>query len=423
MTPKEMREKAARLITEARAKRDEITASTDESRSAEIEGQFNDMITEAENLRARADNFERLDALEAAGDARRPTGDETRGQAAPEPQAISYREAFHALMQAGGDVYALTPEVRGALRSGHVDLTAEHRAQVASTPAAGGNLVPDEAMREIVRAMAAWGPMFDDGFATVLNTTSGASLPIPGVDDIAKEAEANAAEGQALTDDGGKDVLFSKFTLDDHMIDTEWLRVSLQLMTGAMPDVEALLGSLLGERLGRKANKLLTVGTGTGEAQGIVTGATASGVAVAGVNAITSDELVKLFHSVDPAYRASPKFGFMFNDNTLAAIHMLRDGDGRYLVDEAPDGAGRIKIGAVRARYTINQAMADMAANARSIVVGDMAKYFVRKIGGVVIGTDRSAQFWPNMGIAGYTRFDGAVADPRAIKALVHPAA
>lgn len=425
MTPKEMREKRARLITQARALRDEIEASgTTEARAAELESQFDGLIAEAEALEARARKEERLAGLEASlenGDPRRPTGEHRQAGGVQEPVAVSYREAFHSWLAHGGDVYAMTPEARAALATGGVNVVPEERAQTVGSATGGGNLVPEEAMQQIVKAMIAWGPMFDDDFATVIHTPGGASMPIPGVDDTANQAAATGTEGAALADTGTKDVQFTKLTLDDYMIDTEWLRVSIQLATSGMFNMEQLLGELLGERLGKKANADLTNGTGSGQAQGIVTGATASGVTVGSNAAITADELQKLYHSVNSAYRKSPKFRFMFNDNTLAAIHSLKDGNGNYLVDEAPDGAGRLKIGGVRVRYTINDDMPDIGSNARSVIAGDMGKYYVRKIGGINILVARDSKFLPGFGIAGYTRFDGAVADAKAIKALVHP--
>jgi HK97 family phage major capsid protein len=421
MTLKEFRAKRARLIANARSKFDEITPDTPEARAAEIEGEFNSMMAEAAKLERQISNLERLERAEADlrnGDPRRPLGENAGGAAIDEPVAVDYREAFHALMCAGGDVHAMDAEARAALQARND----EFRAQVAGTDAAGGFLVPDEAHTAIVKAMAAWGPMYDDGFATVLNTNGGGTLPIPGVDDTAGRAEKNTSEGAALTDDGGKDVTFTKSTLGDFLYDTEWLRVSIQLATSGMVGMEGLLGDLLGERLGRTANDVLTVGTGTGEPLGIVTGA-GVGKTVAATGAVTADEILELLHSIDPAYRRSPKFGLMFNDNTLLALSKLKDGQGNYLLGEDGDGVSRLRIGRVSARYTINQAMANIGANNRSMIAGDMGKYFVRKIGNIVIGTDRGKEFWPGFGVAGYTRLDGAVADTKAIKALVHPAA
>ncbi|MFC6640825.1 hypothetical protein [Sulfitobacter profundi] len=81
MTPKELREKRARLVTEARAKLDEITDKTPEARAAELEGEFNSMMAEAGRLLSRAEALEQSDAalasLEEGQESNRP---EHRGQ-------------------------------------------------------------------------------------------------------------------------------------------------------------------------------------------------------------------------------------------------------------------------------------------------------------------------------------------------------
>jgi HK97 family phage major capsid protein len=420
MTPKELREKRARLVTEARARLDEITAETPEARAAELEGQFDKMMKEANELAARADRLEASDAalagLDQGQEANRPEhrGAAPAGSAPQVPAPMEYRAAFQELLLRGGDIHALDPEARRVIAR----VAEEQRAQTAGTAAEGGFLVPDEMHREIVKAMAAWGPMYADDFATIIRTASGGSIPIPGVDDTAARATKQAVEGSSPADDGSGDVVFTRKTLEDYMFNTPWLRVSLQLLGGSVENMEGLLGALLGERLGRTANEKLTVGTGAGEPVGIVTAA-GVGTGAASSAGITTDEFQELVHSVDPAYRTSPKFGVMMNDNTSLALSKLKDTTGRYILNEEGD---RIKMGRVSAAVTINQAMADIGINARSIIAADMGKFFVRKIGGTVIGTDRGATFWPNMGIAGYTRFDSALADDRAAKALVHPA-
>lgn len=420
-TMKEMIAAHAILITQARAENDLITEQTSPGDQGEIEARFELIMGEAATLQTRIDNRSRLEAAEAsvsAGDPRRPNGaTEARGVEG-EAEAIDYRGAFHAMLRAGGDIHSMGAEARGVLQQGVSQFSDEQRGQIAGTGAAGGFLMPDEAMQQVVIAMAAFGPMFADGFATVINTAGGASMPIPGVDDIANEAAAEAAEGG---DKGaGTDAVFTRKTLEDHLRTTGWLGLSIQLMTGSMVGVEQLIGGLLGERAGRKVNRELTVGSGSSEAVGIVTGASA-GITTAGI-AFTADEVLKFIHSVDPAYRQSPKFGLMFNDNTSLALSQLKDGQNNYLLRLGPDGTQRIVIGNVSAKFTINQAMPDVGAETRPMIVGDMSKYYVRKIGGFVLGTDRSKEFWPGMGIAGYQRYDGVVADPRAIKAMVMPA-
>lgn len=419
---RELLEERARLITNARAKLDEIKDDTPEARQAEIETEANAMLSKAEGLKARADMLQRMADAEAsltAGDPRRPSGPEGRSDAVETATEVSYRDAFHQLLLRGGDYNALRPEVRNVLASGaSVIPGTEARNQIAGDAGLGGNLVPDEMMQVIVKAMALWGPMFSEGFCTDIRTTGGASMPIPGVDDIMNEAQQQAAADEGNPFGDADPINFSKLTLDDFLIETGFLKASIQLVTGAMEDVEGIFADLLGERLGRKANRDLTLGTGVGQTQGIVSGSTLGHTAATG--AIETDDILELYHSVDPAYRGSPKFRAMFNDDMLLALHRLKDAEGRYMVAEAPDNVGRIRVGAVTVPYAINQAVAGIGSGNRSMVMGDFAKYYVRKIGSVVIATMREAQFFPGFGIAGYARMDGAVADPRAIKHLTH---
>lgn len=424
MTPKELREKRARLVENARTKLAEITDKTDAARATEINIEAEAMIAEAEGLAARAETAERLARAEASlteGDTRRPGYEDGQHRGIETPETLDYRSAFHAELRARASGEPLSPEIRAALAAGWSTLTPEQRAQTAGTPAAGGYLVPEEMMPGLVEAMADWGPMFDDGFATVIKTDSGGSMPIPTLDDTDKQAAETTTEGGTLTDDGSADAVFGRETLEDYMIDTSWIRMSIQLLTGGFMNIEQLLNAKLGERLGRKANAWLTTGTGAGQPQGIVTGA-GLGKTVASLSAITADEVLDFVHSVNSAYRRSPKAKAMFNDNTLLALHKLKDGQGNYLLQTAPDGSGLLQIGAQRIKYDINDDMADIGANNASMIFGDMSRYFVRKIGGVVVGSITDKDFWPGIGVAGYARLDGVLTDAAAVKKLVHPA-
>src|SRR5690606_19277222 len=122
--------------------------------------------------------------------------------------------------------------------------------------------------------------------------------------------------------DGGKDVTFGKKTLNAFVYDTEFVKFSMELAQDSIFNMESLLGSLLGKRLGRIANLQLTVGNNSGAPHGIVTAST-KGKDAAAAAAVTYDEVIDLVHSVDPAYRQSPKVRFMFNDTTLAVLRKL----------------------------------------------------------------------------------------------------
>lgn len=420
---KELREKQATIVTEARSRLDQIAATTDEARTAELEAQHDAAMAEHDRIEKLIEREQRLAAAEAKAEEARAQQRPGRGDTPPaagqdEPERMSYREVFHRFLRAGADPSEMTSEERAILRAG-ADADAakgfEARAQTAGTSTAGGYTVPVELANFIVRSMKAWGPMYDEGICTVLNTASGAPIKLPTVDDTAVTAVAHT-EGTALTDTGAKDVTFGQKSLDAYVFDTQFVRWSLELAQDSIFNVETLLADLLGERLGRIANSQLTTGTGSAAPQGIV-GAASLGKTAASTSAIAADEIIDLLHSVDPAYRQSPKARFMFNDATLAAIRKLKDGQGNYLwqMGDVTTGQPGTLLGYP---YSINQAMASIATGNKTMLFGDLGKYFVRKVGAPVIGVLRE-RFWPDLGIAGLIRFDGELGDAAAVKHLI----
>jgi HK97 family phage major capsid protein len=263
--------------------------------------------------------------------------------------------------------------------------------------------------------MAAYGPMYTDDVCTTLNTSTGATFNIPTVNDTAVTAVAHT-EGAALTDDAGKDVTFGQATLGAYAFDTEWVKWSYELAQDSIFNMEPILGTLLGERLGRIANSKLTTGSGSSDVQGIVTGSSL-GITAAATDAVTADEIINLLHSVDPAYRSSPKAAFMFNDSTLSAIRKLKDGNGNYLWSMGNYQAG-VAGSILGYNYYVNQAMDSLAAAKKMMIFGDMSKFYVRKVGAPVVTVVRE-RFWPDLGIAGLIRFDGVIGNSAAIKHLI----
>jgi HK97 family phage major capsid protein len=413
-TIKELRERQAQVVSEARERLDLVTSNTDESRAAELEASHDAAMAEFDRLEGLITRAERTAAAEARAEearaANRPTPADGQRSAADTGSAIEYRKVF-AKVVCGWRPDDLSSEERQVLNTGR----AEFRAQSTGTNAAGGFTVPTELLAQIERAMLAWGPMYNSDVATVIQTSSGNPLKLPTVDDTAVTAGAHT-EGAALTDDGGKDVTFGQRSLDAFAYDTEFVRWSWELNDDSIFSMEALLGDLLGERLARIANLQLTVGTGSSAPNGVVTASTLGRTAAA-VAAVTGDELIDLVHSVDPAYRTSPKARFMFNDGTLAAIRKLKDGDGNYLwqMGDVTRGEPGTLLGY---RYSINQAMASLGAASRVAVFGDFGKYYVRKVGAPVVGVMRE-RFWPDLGIAGLIRFDGEIGTAAAVKHLI----
>ena len=418
MSKTELQEKRGRLVTQAREALEEIKKNTDEARAKELDTRHDTIMAELDTLDAtiaREDRVAAAEAREAEERAKiakqRPNPGDAEARAEDQAVDPEYREVFRKVIS-GVMPSELEPEERAVLKRGVAKF--ESRAQSTSN-SAGGYTVPTTLYDQIVISMALWGPVYDDVICAAINPTSGGQSNMPTIDDTGV-AVAKHAEGVALTDDGGVDVTVGQKVLNAYLFDTEFVKWSIELSQDSIFNWEALLGALLGERMGRRANTELTVGDGSGDPNGIVT-ASSLGVTAASSTGLTFDEIIDLEHSVDPAYRASPKARFMFADSSLKVLRKLKHGEGRYRWNAgdttkgvAPTLNGRY--------YSINQAMAAVATTNKSVIFGDFGKYFVRKVGSPVIGVMRE-RFWPDLGIAGLIRFDGELGDTAAVKHLI----
>ena len=410
-----MREKMARLATNARSLLEEIQDSTPEDVAADKERQHDEMMSEFDSLQSRVEKLtkaeERLKALEEPMDiTKRPSFEERSAPAAEDPK-IDYRQAFYKYL-AGGEAL-LGAEDRAVL---------EQRIQTeyvgndaAAKGAAGGYTVPETLSETIEAAMKYHGPMWSDSSFTTLNSPDGTVIKFPTIDDTASVWESHT-EAAAITDDGGKDVTFGEKSLTAYSRDSEWIKWSAEMDMDSFLSMESFLGQIIGERLGRTANSELTTGNGTSAPQGIVTGSTA-GKTAAATAAITADETIDLVHSVDVAYRRGNRVAFMMNDLTLAAIRKLKDSDNNYIWQ-----MGNIINGVPPTLHgypiLVNNDMDTLASAKKVVLFGDMSKFIVRKVGAPKIFVARE-KYAPDIGILGYTRYDSLLIQPAAIKHLV----
>jgi HK97 family phage major capsid protein len=405
----ELREKQAQLATNARAELDKITDKTEESRAKEIEASFDAMMSDYDKL---GDQIDREERAAKALESRRPVqASEAEAAAQASQKTPEYKEVFEKQLRFGGA--SLCAEERAVLMTGR----AESRAQSTGTDSAGGYTVPEGFSGNIEKTMADWGPMYDGTIVTDLRTTSGNPIPWPTVDDTAKRGRIKA-ENAAADDDGTDDVTFAEKVLNAYMYDTGIVRIPMELLQDSYFNMEALLTELFGERMGRTANQVLTTGTGSSQPNGIVT-ASALGKTAASATAITSDELIDLQHSVNAAYRRSPKCRWMFADTTLQAIRKLKDGQGNYLwtMGDVRSASPDLFLGKP---YSINDDMATIATGNKTVLFGDMSKYVVRKVNNFSVLTlrERYAEFF-QVGMVGHARFDGELLNTAAVKHLI----
>lgn len=401
---KEKRQKRANLAAQAK----EIltgAATAGRAMTAEENQRFDKLHEEIEQLGTEARAIERQEDLERELAATRTTPTDGGDRNTPDNAAergAAYRKAFGAFLRGG--VAALAPEERQVLQSGQREVTPEMRALAVGTGGAGGFTVPDEDLRGIISAQKQWGGMRRSR-ATIVPTTTGASLPISTDNDT---TNSGALLGEN-TQDTEQDVVFGQKTLDAYVYTSKIIRVSFQLLQDSAFNLEDFLRRKFAERLGRITNAHYTTGTGTAQPNGVVTASTLGKTGATGqTTSVTYNDLVDLKHSVDPAYRQDAEF--MFNDSTLKAIKKLKDVDNRPLW--APGIAVREPDTIDGDRYVINQDVAVMAANAKSILYGDFSTYWIRDVQDMTVLrlVERYADFL-QVGFLAFQRTDGELID------------
>jgi HK97 family phage major capsid protein len=307
----------------------------------------------------------------------------------------------------------LTSEEKALMRNRFVALPNGIQNAQTITTTGGGYLIPQGFSDQLEVALKWYGGIL--GEVGVFETETGNPLPWPTENDTANKGRILAINTQ-LTE---TDLVFGQVTFNAWIGTSDLILVPLALMQDSYFDLNAHIATQLGIRLGRLLNNMCTVGTGNAQPNGIVTAAVAAGNIFTGATgqatSITYTSLVDLLHSVDPAYRANPSAKFMFADTTLKALRLLVDGNNRPLWQPGiTAGFGQGFPETILDRpYVINQDMATMAANAYSVLFGDLSKYKVRRVaGGVTIMrlVERYVDYLQE-GFLGFMRFDGQLLD------------
>jgi HK97 family phage major capsid protein len=365
---KQLREQRAQLVANARAVTKKENVTTEELRSADTMMNDADALMEQIKIHERAEAAERELSVKPENERSAEEKPEQRKKVlvvgTPE-----YRNAFVNYLFYPDN---LTPEDRSILRQGRV----EERALSASTGNAGAYTIPTGFMAEVEKAEKFFGGA--SKFARILNTTNGNSIPWPTVDDTANTGE-DIAENTGAAD---QDITLGQKTLSAYKMDSGIIKVPNELFEDSGVNLEELLGELLGERIGRRKNTKQTTGSGTSTFQGFVTGSSL-GVTAASATAIAADELFDLFHSVDPAYRQSPKVCWQMNDAVIKAVRKLKDSQGRYLWEPSLQAGTPDTL--MDKPVVPNNDMDTIATTKKTIVFGDFSKFVVRNVRNLII--------------------------------------
>ncbi len=201
--------------------------------------------------------------------------------------------------------------------------------------------------------------------------------------------------------------------LNGYLYSSKVVKVSWQLLRDASTNVEGYVGGLLGERLARIQNTHFTsTGTGSGMPYALTLSATVGRQsAVGNTTSVPFDDIFRLIHSVDIAYRTALA-KFMFSDSSALLLRLAKDGQGRYLWPEM----GNVQSGQplVLGGYSVvvNNDMPTIGTSAKWGSFGDHRAYKIRRIAGITIS--RINELYIESGQVGFLAFqsaDGGLAD------------
>lgn len=362
MTPEqleELRNRRARLVDEMRQVAD-TAEQEDRSLTAEETQEFERMEGEFDSLTQRIERGERINGLAPRMDRSQALGgdDDDDSEEEPEGRATArpeYRDAFEAYL-------------RGE------DLTAEQRTTLnTATDADGGYAVPEdwggllESLREsnVIRTLA-----------NVIQTEGGGPLHYPRVS-AAATAPAITAEEVSIADDGEAfdEVILGAFKY------AKIQKASAEMVQDALFNVAEFVARRTGFDMGLSQGTHFVSGTGSGQPQGLLAGATV-GVTTASPTAITLDEIIDLVYSVIGPYRGNG--AFIARDATHASLRKLKDSDGQYLWQPSVQSGEPDRL----MGYPIyaDPAVAAVAATAVTVGFGDVNRaYTIRDAGGFAI--------------------------------------
>ena len=461
---RELREKRAKLVSDARAIYD------NSARTAEDSTKFDSMMTEADGIKVEIDREERLEASEKELRGAPPNGrvgaevDESEVETrVAEYRNVERRHRKEALKHASAEtrnvVERLHTEYWQAmadhLLNGSADMRPESREVLNGNRAGfrslgvgsilgrteyrdmstgggnalqgtgGGYFVPVGFVDEVDEAMKWYGDMLRS--STIMRTATGQPLPWPNDNDTGSVGEL-IGEGTQVSEG---DLTLGNVVFGAFKYSTKMIKVSVEMLQDSAFDLESYVKEKFAIRIGRILNTHTTTGAGTTLPKGIVVAATAGPTAVGasgndggsetGGTSIGSDDLIELEHSVDKAYRRDA--AYMAHDTTIKLLKKLKDKYGRPLwlpglAVAAPDTINGYE-------YFTNNDMATVAVNAKSVLFGDLKKYVIREVKEMaVLRLNERFADYGQVAFIGFARYDGNLLDAgtHPVKYLVQAA-
>ncbi len=270
----------------------------------------------------------------------------------------------------------------------------------------GGYLVPSEFESTLIDKLAEENII--RGLATIITSANGdKKIPV-----VASHGAAN------WTDEGGQysenDDTFGIINLGAHKL-TSIIKVSEELLNDSAFNLETYIAQEFSRRMSAAEEAAFINGDGTGKPTGILKDAE-TGVTSASANAITSDEIIDLYHSLKTPYRKNAVF--ITHDSTIRAIRKLKDSNGQYMWQPGLQ-SGQPDTILNRPIYTSAYAP-EIGSGNKIMLFGDLSFYWISDRQGRLF--QRLNELYAATGQVGFKvsqRVDGKLILPEAVKTMV----
>jgi HK97 family phage major capsid protein len=396
------REKIANLAAQAKHL---LAEKGDQTWSAEEQAKFDNLADEIQRAQAQIKADERMREIEAD----KFFENAAKGGKPGDVVEISAMDAVGLYLRHGANVSA---EQAVAIRNA----MSISNAMSTTTTTEGGYTVPSEVAAMVIDKLKAYGGMRE--VSTILSTSTGVAMNWPTSDGT---ADVGAIVGQN-TAVNAADITFGTIGLNPFYYTSNKIALPLELIQDSAIDIVAYVVDRLATRIARIQNTHFTTGAGTTLPDGVIPKAGTGKTGTTGQTlTVIYDDLVDLKHSVNRAYRKNAKF--MLNDLSVAIVSKLKDSTGRpiwnpSMISGAPDTLLGFPV-------AVNDDVAVMAANAKSIAFGDFSKYVIRDVAGTTVlrrFDDSAFALLNQVGFCGWTRSGGNLLDTAAVKLYINSA-
>ena len=250
----------------------------------------------------------------------------------------------------------------------------------------GGYTVPVQYQNTVIQKLNALSRT--RSISNVISTTSTTNIPTEGDAPTFAWIDEGGTYGETASTFGNKQIAAWKLG--------GIIKVSRELLADTSISFEAYMANQIAKGIDKAEAPAFAVGDGVKKPLGYaVTAPVGANSTFASTTAVTADELIDMYYDLKDEYRS--RATWRMNDNTMKAIDKLKDGQGNYLVTKFSDGTKPTIKGRP---VVIDNSLPDMAANAKSIILGDFSYFQIADRGTMTI--QRLNELYAGTGMVGF---------------------